>query len=133
MLSDEESGDDAIDNNISLSEKAEEFAKHIGIDLDDPSDRIHAWIAQRAVDEPLPEGWTQHEDEDGFLYFYDGIMDVSSWEHPRESFWKRTLDESRRAESRKLELAALKVSSVTINNGRMRTDNISNRRMQLTL
>ena len=110
ILSDEESGDDATDIRISLSEKAEEFAKHIGIDLDDPLDRIHAWIAQRAVDEPLPEGWTQHEDEDGFLYFYDAIMDVSSWEHPRESFWKRTLDESRREESRKQELAALKVS-----------------------
>ena len=113
--SDMENADEAGENvvqEISLSEKAEEFARHIGIDLDDPADRIHAWIAQRAVDEPLPDGWTQHEDEDGYLYFYDAIMDVSSWEHPRESFWKRTLEESRRAEARKLELAALKVLSL---------------------
>ena len=133
MLSDEESGEDGIDNTISLSEKAEEFAKHIGIDLDDPFDRIHAWIAQRAVDEPLPEGWTQHEDEDGFLYFYDAIMDVSSWEHPRENFWKRTLDESRRAESRKQEIDALKVGSISRQHDRVQTDSIFHRRMQRTL
>ena len=110
---DDDEDADVETQDISLSEKAEEFARHIGIDLNDPSDKIHAWIAQRAVDEPLPEGWTQHEDEDGYLYFYDAIMDVSSWEHPREAFWKRTLEESRRAESRKLELAALKVSIVS--------------------
>ena len=110
----DEQGDDIDPQEISLSEKAEEFAKHIGIDLNDPSDRSHAWIAQRAVDEPLPEGWTQHEDEDGYLYFYDSIMDVSSWEHPRESYWKRTLEDSRRAASRKLELAALQVLSYSM-------------------
>jgi hypothetical protein len=48
-----------------LSLRGEEFAKHIGINLDDEQDKLHAWIAEKAVNENLPEGWSQHEDEEG--------------------------------------------------------------------
>lgn len=48
-----------------LSDKGEEFAVHLGIDLEDPEDRQHAWIAETAVNEVLPDGWSQHEDEEG--------------------------------------------------------------------
>ena len=48
-----------------LSDKGEEFAVHLGIDLENPEDRQHAWIAETAVNEVLPDGWSQHEDEEG--------------------------------------------------------------------
>lgn len=53
-----------------LSAKGEEFAMHIGIDLEDSDDKKHAWIAERAVSESMPEGWSQHEDEEGMLIVF---------------------------------------------------------------
>ena len=52
-------------------------------------------------------GW-QHEDDDGFLYFYDSIMDVSSWEHPLEPFWKHRLEQERRAIVREAEIEEMR-------------------------
>jgi hypothetical protein len=40
----------------------------------------------------------------GFLYFYDAVLDRSSWEHPREQFWRRTLDDERRRVQRAKEV-----------------------------
>ena len=57
--------EDGADWDGVLSARGEEFAKHIGINLEDEADRIHAWIAEKAVNEALPEGWSQHEDEEG--------------------------------------------------------------------
>jgi hypothetical protein len=57
--------DEGGESEIGLSLRGEEFAKHIGIKLEDEEDRLHAWIAEKAVNENLPEGWSQHEDEEG--------------------------------------------------------------------
>jgi hypothetical protein len=57
--------DDSFEWDGVLSARGEEFAKHLGINLDDEEDKLHAWIAEKAVNESLPEGWSQHEDEEG--------------------------------------------------------------------
>eukprot|EP00961_Rhodomonas_salina_P190409 2569130-Rhodomonas_salina.1 len=90
-----------------LSPRSEEYARHIGINLESEEDKVHAWIAQQAVREPLPDGWSQHEDEDGYLYFYDAILDKSLWEHPLEGRWRRKLVDERRRVARKKELSDL--------------------------
>lgn len=81
------------EEDVELTPRTEEFAGHIGIDLNNPEDTTHVWLARKAVREPLPEGWSQHEDDDGFLFFYDSILDKSSWEHPQEGYWKRMLED----------------------------------------
>ena len=92
---------------VELTPRSQEFAGHIGIDLNDKEDRQHLWLAHKAVREPLPDGWSQHEDEDGFLFFYDSILDKSSWEHPQESYWKRMLEDERRRAVREREVRSI--------------------------
>jgi hypothetical protein len=92
---------------VELTPRTEEFAGHLGIDLNDPEDVKHLWLANRAVREPLPDGWSQHEDDDGFLFFYDAILDKSSWEHPQEGYWKRMLEDERRKDVRAKEVRSM--------------------------
>ena len=49
----------------------------------------------------------QHEDDEGYIYFYDAVLDKSSWEHPMEAYWKRVLNEERRKIQRSRELTDL--------------------------
>ena len=94
-------------SHVELTPRTEEFAGHIGLDLNDPADCQHLWLAKKAVREPLPEGWSQHEDDEGFLFFYDAILDKSSWEHPQEGYWKRLLDDERRRTLREKEVQSI--------------------------
>jgi hypothetical protein len=102
---------------VELTPRTEEFAGHIGLDLNDPADRKHLWLARTAVREPLPEGWSQHEDDEGFLFFYDAILDKSSWEHPQEGYWKRLLEEERRKAVREQEVRSIEEQIATMAEG----------------
>ena len=37
----------------------------------------------------LPEGWTQHEDKEGFAYFYSSSAQHSTYEHPMDEFYRK--------------------------------------------
>lgn len=102
---------------VELTPRTEEFAGHIGIDLNDPEDRLHLWLAHKAVREPLPDGWSQHEDDEGFLFFYDAILDKSSWEHPQEGYWKRMLEDERRRAVREKEVRSIEDQIATMAEG----------------
>lgn len=41
------------------SPRVVEFAVHLGIDLNEETDKKLVWIAKQAVNEALPEGWSQ--------------------------------------------------------------------------
>ena len=40
-------------------------------------------LAKEAMEAPLPEGWTQHEDKDGFVYFYNTGTQQSTYEQQK--------------------------------------------------
>ena len=46
-----------------------EFAKYLGIDPSNESSLL--WIAQEAIQAPLPAGWSDHTDDNGNVYFYN--------------------------------------------------------------
>lgn len=46
-------------------------------------DADFGWIAEELLQSPLPPKWTTHTDEDsGLVYYVDGDLQTSSWEHP---------------------------------------------------
>jgi hypothetical protein len=102
---------------VELTPRTEEFAEHLGIDLNNAEDSKHLWLARTAVREPLPEGWSQHEDDDGYLFFYDAILDKSSWEHPQEGYWKRRLEDERRKAVRQKEVRSIEDQIATMSEG----------------
>ena len=58
-----------------------------------------------------------HEDEDGYLFFYDAILDKSSWEHPQEGYWKRRLEDERRKAVRHKEVRSIEDQIATMAEG----------------
>ena len=59
----------------------------------------HVWIAAEGLTAPLPAGWTEHEDSDGNLYFYNTQSDHSTREHPLDKHYRQTyLNEKRKKE-----------------------------------
>eukprot|EP00505_MAST-04D_sp_SCG-Rhode-Island_P001095 Stramenopile-MAST_4_protein_1095 len=63
-----------------------EFAKYLGIDPNKESSLL--WIAQEAIKAPLPDGWTDHTDESGNVYFYNTQTERSTWVHPLDDHYK---------------------------------------------
>ncbi|CAM9700612.1 unnamed protein product [Pylaiella littoralis] len=54
-----------------------------------PADENFLWIAEESLLAPLPEGWVQLKDEQsGHPYYYNQTSGESSWEHPRDGFYK---------------------------------------------
>jgi len=58
------------------------YARYLGIDPVSEQDLL--WVARCALHAPLPEGWTQHYDGFGRVFFYDSRSSRSSWTHPLE-------------------------------------------------
>lgn len=58
------------------------YARYLGIDPVVEQD--FTWVAKCALHSPLPEGWTQHFDGFGRVFFYDSKTSRSSWTHPLE-------------------------------------------------
>eukprot|EP00741_Cyanophora_paradoxa_P003359 tig00000692_g3265.t1 len=65
-----------------------EYAKTV-IGMDPVWDSHLLWIAEYALGAPLPDGWTQHETEDGAVYYYDAASDESIWEHPYDEYYRQ--------------------------------------------
>ena len=77
-----------------MQEDVTEYAKFLGMDVD--ADAHLLWIAKEAMEAPLPEGWTQHEDKDGFVYFYNTGTQQSTYEHPMDEFYRKVYAKVRR-------------------------------------
>mmetsp|Transcript_23318 Transcript_23318/g.38377 ORF Transcript_23318/g.38377 Transcript_23318/m.38377 type:complete len:260 (-) Transcript_23318:296-1075(-) len=54
----------------------------------DVSSRL-LYIAELALSAPLPEGWKEHEDSEGFIFYYNEETDISTREHPLEEFFRK--------------------------------------------
>lgn len=74
-----------------------EYAKYLGMNPIYDADLL--WIAAEGLTAPLPAGWTEHEDQDGNLYFYNTATDHSTREHPLDKHYRQTyLNEKRKKE-----------------------------------
>ncbi len=62
-------------------------AKYLGMDPEQESHLL--WIAEAAMNAALPEGWSEHQDELGHVYFYNDATHESSWTHPTDAYYWR--------------------------------------------
>jgi len=69
-----------------------EYAKSLGIDLQEVADADLRWVVKEAFDAPLPISWTEHLDEEGRVYFFNQITQESSWLHPMDAVFKEVIE-----------------------------------------
>ena len=75
--------DSHVKRNLS-AEEVLEAARYIGIDPIVESQFL--WIAEEMLCAPLPDGFTEHTDDEGNIYFYSAKTGQSMWEHPLYEF-----------------------------------------------
>ena len=67
-------------------EEIEDYAVYLGIDLVEDSDLVY--IAEWAINAPLPEGWSEHVDEEGHEFYFNSMTNVSTYEHPLDEQYR---------------------------------------------
>ena len=63
-----------------------DYARYIG--MDPIGDVNLLWIAEEALCASLPEGWTEHTDQNGNTFYYNSLSGQSSWEHPLDEYYR---------------------------------------------
>ena len=64
-------------------EEVREYAKWIGMDVEDPEHQDLFWIARLGVKAPLPEGWKEVRTADtDEAYYFHTMSGESMWDHP---------------------------------------------------
>ena len=63
-----------------------DYARYIG--MDPIGDVNLLWIAEEALCASLPEGWTEHADQNGNTFYYNAGTGQSSWEHPLDEYYR---------------------------------------------
>mmetsp|Transcript_25210 Transcript_25210/g.59481 ORF Transcript_25210/g.59481 Transcript_25210/m.59481 type:complete len:115 (+) Transcript_25210:93-437(+) len=53
------------------------------------------WIAERALNAPLPSHWTEHLDGQGRIFFMNHRTNSSSWDHPLDKGFHKCVAEVR--------------------------------------
>ena len=82
-------------------EEIEEFARHLGMKLDEDEDTDLLWIAREGLKAVLPENWRACQmKESGEIYYCNVVTGSSSWDHPCEVYY-RHLYRKQRAERTK--------------------------------
>ncbi|KAF7496595.1 Centrosomal protein [Sarcoptes scabiei] len=89
--------DDCNDNPIEY-EDVIFYAKLIGIDPISEPELL--WIANIGLLSSLPSGWIAVEDRKGRLYYYDRKTNQSSWEHPKDFYYRKLVKLYRQSYSR---------------------------------
>lgn len=72
--------DDLPEDEKPTEEEIREYAVYLGMDPDDDRDLLY--IAEWAIMAPVPDGWTEHLDNDGNEYYHNPATGVSKYEHP---------------------------------------------------
>eukprot|EP00941_MAST-03F_sp_MAST-3F-sp1_P000657 g657.t1 len=80
----------------------EECGLSIGFDI--AYEPEFTWIAEEMISAELPEGWAEHPDEEGHVYYYNDTSGESSYEHPNAQYYKdlyqQCLDEEKKAKEK---------------------------------
>jgi hypothetical protein len=64
------------------------YARYLGIDPITDGDLM--WIADEALNAPLPSEWTEHHDSADRVFYYNVQTHASSWTHPLEQLHRDT-------------------------------------------
>eukprot|EP00928_Gymnodinium_smaydae_P017285 TRINITY_DN16606_c2_g1_i1.p1 TRINITY_DN16606_c2_g1~~TRINITY_DN16606_c2_g1_i1.p1 ORF type:complete len:411 (-),score=82.76 TRINITY_DN16606_c2_g1_i1:84-1316(-) len=64
------------------------YARYLGIDSITDGDLM--WIAEESLNAPLPAEWTEHNDSQSRVFYYNVETHASSWTHPLEQLHRDT-------------------------------------------
>lgn len=70
----------------------QEYAKSMGVDLNNAEESDLRWVVREAFAAPLPASWTEHLDEEGRVYFFNQVTQESSWMHPMDVVYKEVIE-----------------------------------------
>lgn len=63
-----------------------EYGQSLGVDLQRHEDL--STLVREAFHAPLPRGWTEHNDDEGRVYFFQETHNQSTWEHPMDAVYR---------------------------------------------
>eukprot|EP00741_Cyanophora_paradoxa_P000330 tig00000403_g321.t1 len=92
------------------------FARYLG--MDPVLDAELLWIAEEALVAPLPDGWGEYYDPDGFPYYWNAETLESQWQHPLDDYYR---DLYRKARSKR-DQASLRQAADAERDSRRRTN-----------
>jgi|UniRef100_A0A7S4GHD2 centrosomal protein CEP164 len=79
--------DDNADNYQPTDQEIADYARWLGISMDDEEDLL--WIAKDGLTTPLPDPWRPCKTNTGDLYYFNFGTGESAWEHPMDEFFKK--------------------------------------------
>ena len=83
MVLEEKDDDGPVQDVSELSEDLLAMCERIGMDVqNDLEDMKLLWIAEQALSQPLPNGWSEFATEEGFAYFHNAETNETQWEPP---------------------------------------------------
>ncbi|XP_019717039.1 centrosomal protein of 164 kDa-like isoform X3 [Hippocampus comes] len=85
--------EDFDENYIPSDQEIREYAKEIGIDLDNETELM--WLAREGIVAPLPPEWKPCQDVTGDLYYYNFSSGESTWDHPCDEHYRRLVIQER--------------------------------------
>eukprot|EP00741_Cyanophora_paradoxa_P017860 tig00021035_g17249.t1 len=96
-------GDDEMSDGVATLMEILDYAHYLGIDALKEANLL--WMAQEALFSELPLGWSEHEDDNGNIYYYSTRRarpltrgpqtDGSSWENPIDKHYKSLIQRIR--------------------------------------
>mmetsp|Transcript_136869 Transcript_136869/g.355250 ORF Transcript_136869/g.355250 Transcript_136869/m.355250 type:complete len:1369 (-) Transcript_136869:35-4141(-) len=66
-----------------------------GLDIDPIKESDMLWIAEEAFNAALPPGWSEHQDEEGRVYFHNNATGDSVWRHPMDDLFREIVEYQR--------------------------------------
>lgn len=67
-------------------EEIRDYAVYLGMN---PVEDAHLfYIAEWALTVPLPDGWTEHSDNQGNEFYFNAMTGVSTYEHPLDEHYR---------------------------------------------
>ncbi|XP_057695068.1 centrosomal protein of 164 kDa-like isoform X2 [Corythoichthys intestinalis] len=85
--------EDFDENYIPNDKDIREYAKEIGIDLDNEAELM--WLAREGIVAPLPPQWKPCQDVTGDIYYYNFSSGESTWDHPCDEHYRRLVVQER--------------------------------------
>lgn len=69
----------------------------IELGMDPSKDEKLFWIAEQSLKATsrIPDGWVKYVNEDGQEYYYNEVLDESTWEHPTTSHFQSLYEKTK--------------------------------------
>ena len=76
-----------------------DFGLHLGVNLKKHPEFIS--IVWKAITSPVPSGWLIFKDKNEQVYYYNTDLDISTWEHPLDYFFRNLINNKLKEKKKK--------------------------------